>query len=145
MRKLLSGIVLLSVCACNLEYNAPKIEYEMVADSVLTDTQSLWLNIFFDSIRGDFDFSGKKVAFLAGYHRIPISEYLSDKGITKYPNARGYLYILTDSEKEETGGYDAAISKDIKRLIPHEKVVKLIKKYCCPIKLRRSKKVWLGR
>ena len=129
MRKLLSGIVLLSVCACNLEHNAPKIEYEMVADSVLTDTQSLWLNIFFDSIRGDFDFTDKKVAFLAGYHRIPLSEYLSNKSITQYPNARGHLYILTDSEKEETGGYDAAISTYTKWSVPHEKVVKLVKKH----------------
>ena len=142
MRNLLIGLLMLfAACGCSVVSTKSDTEYQYHTDSILTYDQAQRLNSSFDSItpfdsiyresglynkRGDFDFTGKKVAFIYIGTHVPASEYFKQEPAT--PLRRGYLYILTTDEKVETGGYDAVIMYYGKRILSRKSVINKLKK-----------------
>ena len=139
MRNLLIGLlVLLTACGCSILYNEHTVK---VPDTTLTMDQAAQLNIIFDSIRGDFDFIDKKVAFLEGKTKMHISEFLDDPCNTKhrYSYVSKVLYILTDSEKVITNGYDAIVVRIHLFIYPRNKYVEKVANHPLSIKVINKK------
>ena len=98
---------------------------------LLNNHESAFLNVIFkDSLKG-FDFTNKKVGFIkisgekGKIHYFNMQKkYFVDE---KHPCDNGTLYIFDAAQKEESGGYDAAIVYWSKRLIPIQEVVKRLK------------------
>ncbi|MDR1198572.1 MAG: hypothetical protein LBK94_06120 [Prevotellaceae bacterium] len=93
--------------------------------------ESVYFNaIFKDSLKG-FNFTGKEVGFIRNGGKSKIhyfdmqKRYIIDKNS---PCDNGTLYIFNAVQKEESGGYDAAIVYWSKFVIPIEKVIKRLKK-----------------
>lgn len=99
---------------------------------VLSETESAYLNRIFETTRNNFDFTNKKVGFIkisgekGKIHYFDMQEKHSAD--TNYPCDNGTLYIFNATQKEESGGYDAAIVYWSKFLLPIEEVVKRLKK-----------------
>ena len=98
---------------------------------MLNNYESAFLNVIFkDSLKG-FDFTNKKVGFIKIYGEKGKIQYfdMQKKHFVdeKYPCNNGTLYIFDETQKKESGGYDAAIVYWSKFLIPVEKVVKKLK------------------
>jgi len=111
------------------------IELEKMGSDVSIEIDSLegaYLNVSYkDSLNG-FDFVGKKVGFiLAGSVSDKADFFNSEK--TRYKHncetaSLGNLYILTESQKIESGGYDAIIEYWSKRYVPLDELIKRLKK-----------------
>jgi len=96
----------------------------------LNSYESAYFNVVFKENSKGFDFTEKKVGFIYSGARSNKKEYFDlekDRfNRSNTPNG-GTLYIFNDSQKEQSGGYDAAIVYWSKFLIPVEKVVKRLK------------------
>ena len=98
--------------------------------SLITPEEGRYLNVIFENSRKEFDFRGKKVGFITGssgkiqsskadYFRVEKDRY--NRGYT--PNG-GELYIFDEKQKEETGGYDAAIVYWCKFRLSEDRVIR---------------------
>jgi len=99
--------------------------------SVIDSLEGAYLNESYkDSLKG-FDFVGKKVCFLKGGMISNKSEFFKSEmeqyGISSTASV-SVLYIFNETQKQETGGYDAAIVFWRKIYMPTDKVIKLLKK-----------------
>ncbi|MDD6209953.1 MAG: hypothetical protein PUB21_05035 [Bacteroidales bacterium] len=100
---------------------------------VLNSSESAYFNVIFEKFRKDFDFESKRIGFITGSTGKTISSkkkyFELEKGRINrnYTPNGGTLYIFDAAQKEESGGYDAAIVYWSKRLIPTEEVIKRLK------------------
>jgi hypothetical protein len=102
---------------------------------LLNETESVFLNRIFETTRKDFDFTNKQIGFFTGSSgktKSSKEQYfdMHEKHSTNAnsPCDNGALYIFNAAQKEESGGYDAAVVYWSKFLLPVEKVVKRLKK-----------------
>lgn len=98
--------------------------------SLLNSYEGAYFNVAFKESLNGFDFTGKKVGFIYSGARSNKKEYFDlEKDRFKRSNTpnRGTLYIFDETQKKESGGYDAAIVYWSKRLIPIQDVVKRLK------------------
>jgi hypothetical protein len=98
--------------------------------SLLNSYESAYFNVVFKENLKEFDFTGKKVGFIYSGARSNKKEYFDlerDRFNRNNTLNRGILYIFDTTQKEESGGYDAAIVYWSKFLTPVEKVVKRLK------------------
>lgn len=97
---------------------------------LLNNYESSYFNaIFKDNLKG-FDFTNKKVGFLKAGSKRNKDEYFKEERERFYRNnttINGTLCILDPIQKEESGGYDAAIVYWSKMVIPAKNVVKRLK------------------
>ena len=102
-----------------------------IDDSPLLNSQeSVFFNaIFKDPLKG-FDFTNKRIGFLSAGSKRNKKEFFKEER-ERYNNnsttINGTLYIFDLSQKEESGGYDAAIVCWSKRLMPIQDIVKRLK------------------
>lgn len=127
-------------CSSIHKYNSnDSMEQTYRADAsdilLLNPMEGAYLNKIFETTRKDFDFTNKKIGFFTGSsgNKKSNKDYYFDmykKHLTNenYPCDNGTLYIFTDDQKEESGGYDAAIVYWSKFTIPIEKVIKRLRK-----------------
>ena len=100
--------------------------------SLLNRYESTYFNVVFGKSRKDFDFTEKKIGFITGSSGKRISDkrkYFNlerDRLNRNYSPNIGTLYIFNATQKEESGGYDAAIVYWSKVLVPIESIVKLL-------------------
>ena len=98
---------------------------------LLNSYESAYFNVIFkDSLKG-FDFTGKKIGFIYSGAKSNKMEYFKlekDRFNRNYTLNSGTLYIFNATQKEESGGYDAAIVYWSKFVVPIEKVVERLKK-----------------
>jgi hypothetical protein len=101
---------------------------------LLNEHESNYFNSIFKNSRKDFDFTGKKIGFITGSSGNTLSnkkEYFhseKDRFNHGYSPNNGVLYIFNEKQKEESGGYYAAIIYWSKTLVSVESVVKTLKK-----------------
>jgi len=93
---------------------------------LLNEYEGRYLNFIFKVNYPDFDIAGKRVSFSRSK-----MNFFKDEKERFYrkstPVGGAVLYIFNTAQKEETGGYDAAIVYWSKRLVPIEDVVKRLK------------------
>ncbi len=97
---------------------------------MLNSHESAYFNVVFKENLNGFDFTGKKVGFIYSGARSNKKEYFGlEKDRFKRNDTlnRGTLYIFDETQKKESGGYDAAIVYWSKRLMPIQDVVKRLK------------------
>jgi hypothetical protein len=102
-----------------------------VDDSPLLNCyESAYLNaIFKDSLKG-FDFTGKTIEFIrnGGKGKVHYFDMQKKHIIDKnYPCDNGILYIFNAVQKEESGGYDAAIVYWRKKELSIKEIIKILK------------------
>jgi hypothetical protein len=98
---------------------------------LLNETEAAYLNKIFETTRKNFDFTNKKVGFIKisgekgkiHYFDMQKRHYIDKDSACD----NGTLYIFDADQKEESGGYDAAIVYWSKFLIPIKDVVKRLK------------------
>lgn len=145
MKYLISIFIMLSLCINlfgqkqNSEDNTKKVMSQLNSIGVdnnplLNDYESAYINIIFKKSRKDFDFKDKKVGFITGSSGKTISNKKNYFNMQKkslvnknFPCDNGVLYIFNETQKKESGGYDAAIVYWSKVLIPAKDVVKRLK------------------
>lgn len=117
-----------SIHKSNLNENIMK---QTVDNFLINEYEGVYLNKLFETTRKDFDFTNKKVRFIMISGETSKTHYfdMQEKHSTndKYPYDNGTLYIFNTIQKEESGGYDAAIVYWSKFVIPVEKIVKRLK------------------
>jgi hypothetical protein len=103
--------------------------------TILTQMEGMYFNIIFQNSRKNFDFCEKKVAFLSG----SLAKVVSNKK-TYFDSERrnfnygaespvfAFLYIFNETQKKESGGYDAAITYWSKKRVSIESIIKTLKK-----------------
>ena len=96
---------------------------------LLNSYESAFLNaVFKDSLNG-YDLTNRVVGFLQGGDKKRYFDmqrkHLADN---KSPLDNGTLYIFDETQKKESGGYDAAILFWSKSFLPKDKLVKRLKK-----------------
>jgi hypothetical protein len=98
---------------------------------VLNCFESSFLNAVFKDTLNHFDFTNKKVGFIMGGSKSSKKDYFNmqkkyfaDK---KNPVDNGSLYLLNETQKMESGGYDAVIVYWSKIKQPTQKVVERIR------------------
>jgi hypothetical protein len=137
MKKLLVIVCLeifLFSCFPVYKSNLKDIMEQTENNLLLNETESAYLNRIFETTRKDFDFVNKKIGFITGssgktkgnkeYYFDMHKKHLANEN---YPCDNGDLYIFDAVQKEESGGYDAAIIYWSKFVIPIEKVIKRLK------------------
>ena len=98
---------------------------------LLNEAESALLNKIFETTRKDFDFTNKKVGFIKisgergkiHYFDMQKKHFANENS----PCDKGSLYIFNNTQKAESGGYDAAIVYWSKFVISIEEVVKRLK------------------
>jgi hypothetical protein len=99
--------------------------------SVMDSLEGAYLNVSYkDSLNG-FDFVGKKVGFiLSGSVSDKADFFNSEKERYRISSTASVsvLYVFNEAQKQESGGYDAAIVYWRKFYLPKDKVIKLLKK-----------------
>ena len=93
---------------------------------ILNEYEGRYFNFIFKIDPQDFNLVGKKVGFLRSktdYFRDTRERFYRNDGTVGGSN----LYIFDATQKEESGGFDAAITYWSKRLIPTKDVVKRLK------------------
>lgn len=97
---------------------------------LLNRHESAFLNVIFkESLKG-FDFTNKKIGFLLAGSKRNKKEFFKEERERCHNNSttiNGTLYIFDATQKEESGGYDAAIVYWSKRLISIQDIVKRLK------------------
>jgi len=98
---------------------------------VLNCYESIFLSTIFNDSLIHFDFTNKKVGFIMGACKKSKIDYfnmqkkhLDDK---MCPVDNGALYIFSETQKMESGGYDAVIVYWSKFITPIDKVVERIR------------------
>ncbi|MCM1504669.1 MAG: hypothetical protein NC127_05685 [Muribaculum sp.] len=103
----------------------------------MDDEEGEILNELFDSVRGDFDFKGKKIAFMGGgLPLISFDDYV--EGIFRNSkcetdlnsNAVGWLYLFSDEEIKDSCGFDAAVYSWMKIRLSREKILRILRNKC---------------
>ena len=105
-------------------------EMGMDESPILNKCESEYFNIIFQCSRKEFDFTDKKIGFILRGGKSNKKEYFDkerDRFTRNYSPNGGTLYIFDEIQKEESGGYDAAIVYWSKMLIPVKDVVKRLK------------------
>ena len=96
------------------------------SSSILNEYEGSYFNFIFKIDSQGFNLVGKKVGFLRSK-----TDYFRDTRECFYHKSTtiggSNLYIFDTNQKEESGGYDAAIVYWSKRLIPIEDIVKKLK------------------
>ena len=100
---------------------------------VVNDLEGAYLNVSYKDSLDGFDFIGKKVGFLLDGRVLDKPEffkserncYIKDNSEKAIPSD---LYIFNETQKQESGGYDAAIVYWSKVYIPTDDVIKRLKK-----------------
>lgn len=120
MRKILSILILSIGVTFSFGLNAQK----------LNASESELLNKHFESTRGNFDFTGKQVAFFLSTSPWSKKEFFQDLTEWNQNNQRmsNEFIILTDDQKEYSGGYDVFIYSWSKALISKKQVASHIEK-----------------
>lgn len=101
--------------------------------SLLNTYESDYLNVKFQNSRKDFYFTKKKIGFVTWRDGNIVSNKRRYFNGEKDSLNRGYnpnygtLYIFDDNQKEESGGYDAAIVYNSGILVSIKDVVKILK------------------
>ena len=110
--------------------------------ALLNSYESAYFNVIFKDSKKDFDFTGKKVGFIASaygksknkknYFKKEKSQYKKYKRTNlNYTPIVTTLYIFDETQKEESGGYDAAIlyCRNLKFhiVLPEANVIKALK------------------
>lgn len=104
------------------------------SSSMLNDYEAKYLNFIFGVTPDDFDFAGKKIGFITGSsgkkksNKADYFKLEKDRFCHKYSPNGGDLYVFDKRQKEESGGYDAAIVYWSKFILPVEKVIEGLKK-----------------
>jgi len=97
---------------------------------VLNNYEGKYLNFVYKISVKDFDLAGKKVGFLHAGKKSK-NDYFDEEKKRFYNNSTliggNIIYIFDAIQKEESGGYDAAIVYWSKFVIPIETVVKRLK------------------
>lgn len=99
--------------------------------SVIDSLEGAYLNESYkDSLKG-FDFVGKKVCFIMGGMISNKSEFFKSE-MERYRISStasvSELCVFNEAQKQESGGYDAAIVYWRKSHLPNDKVIKILKK-----------------
>lgn len=105
-------------------------------DSIFVkEIEAVFLNNIFETERNTFDFTNKAIGFLtgsSGSRKGNKEDYLDmhkrhsmDAG---FASDKGTLYIFNVLEKEQSGGFDAAIVYWCKIALPTETVIKRLRK-----------------
>ena len=92
---------------------------------LLTDNEAEYFNAEFSKQSKDFDFHGKKVAFVLGASFIDKQKYFKDYGGNEVV---ANLVILTEEEKLKANGYDAIIVLRRKQGVSNSFRKKIIKR-----------------
>lgn len=93
---------------------------------MLSSHESAYFNEVFKENLNGFDFTGKKVGFIERggiRNKIKYFDLEKDRFSRKETPNGGTLYIFDETQKKESGGYDAAIVYWSKILIPIQDVV----------------------
>ena len=102
----------------------------MDTSQVLNNYEGDYLNFIFKVAEEDFDLIGKKVAFRHAGKKSK-KDYFEDEKerfcLNSTPVGGAALYIFNTAQKEESGGYDAAIVYWSKKLLSTKEVVKRLK------------------
>ena len=88
--------------------------------------ESAYFNVIFKNSLNDFNFTGKKVGFIKAGGKRDKADYFKgekDRFNRNYTTNGGTLYIFDAEQKEQSGGYDAAIVYWSKILIPIKDVI----------------------
>ena len=99
----------------------------MDGSEYLNDYEADYFNMQFNDSSGSFNFIGKKVCFF-GPSALSFSnkqKYFNE--LTKHSSVHSDLYIFNESEKEESGGYDAVIVYWNKKSYTSKELVKRLK------------------
>lgn len=132
IRYLISVLIVASISCCAVHKQNESSRKTQNEKLVVNAEDGRFLNELFDSVRGDFDFIGKKIYL---NHSLIIADYIDnlfsysspdDDGW--HPQAKGSLYIFTPEEKDATGGIDAAIYSWMKIHVSKDDVVKRLRK-----------------
>ena len=89
-------------------------------DKILNKQEYTFLNVDFIDKKGEFDFKGKKIAYLGGatgnyfYSKMEFFDTYVRPRIGTDKKRKYSLIILTLIEKNESGGYDAFILTPVK-------------------------------
>ena len=100
---------------------------------ILTELEGKYFNAISNIDEKEFNFYGKKIAFLTGnvgsIKSVKKEYFLTERLRTNYTDTVwfGTLYIFDAVQKKESGGYDAAIVSDSKKKLKISKVIKNIK------------------
>jgi hypothetical protein len=95
---------------------------------ILNEYEGRYFNFIFKLDSTDFNIAGKKIYF--SFYRSK-TDYFADEKERFYrndTNISSTLYIFNTDQKEEIGGYDAAIVSWRKRFVPIEEIIKWLKK-----------------
>lgn len=104
------------------------------SSSMLNDYEAKYLNFIFGVTPDDFDFAGKKIGFITGSsgkkksNKADYFKLEKDRFCHKYSPNGGDLFVFDKRQKEESGGYDAAIVYWSKFILPVEKLIEGLKK-----------------
>lgn len=96
----------------------------------LNGYESAYFNVVFKENLNGFDFTNKKVGFIEAGSKRDKAYYFEEERERLCRNTttiNGNLYIFNAGQKEESGGYDAAIVYWSKRLIPINVLIKKLK------------------
>ncbi len=103
-------------------------------DTYLNSFESDYFNFIFQDIRGEFDFTGKKIGFVTGNgHSIVSKKSYFD--IEKSRKERGYstnqasLHLFNKSEIETSGGYEGFVLYWVKAFFKSESLPRKLKEY----------------
>lgn len=106
-----------------------------VCDSLfLNHQESMYLNVIFKNSRDSFDFTEKKVGFITGStgrtksNKVEYFKLEKERFYRNYTPNGGTLYIFNEAQKEESGGYDAAIVYWCKINLSEDIVIKRLSK-----------------
>jgi flavodoxin len=98
---------------------------------LLNKYESAYFNVLFKDSLNRFDFTNKNIAFLLAGSKSSKKKYF-DNERERFHNESttisSTVYIFNTTQKEKSGGYDAAIVYWSKFIIPHEKLIDLLKK-----------------
>lgn len=102
-------------------------------EQILTNEEGDYFNFIFQDQLGGFDFKGKRVGFMtlnlsnkSDYFKSELDNY--NKGVNGY-GIPVYAFILNESERNKSGGYDALVLFWRKKLIDKDSAVKSILRY----------------
>ncbi len=106
----------------------------------LNQYEAEYFNEVFQDRRGDFNFTGKKIAYFTGslgksnsnkstyFNNLKYANNGKDKTIHEWQSGGTQFIILTHEEKEKSGGFDAILVSWSKLLIHGKSRARLIKK-----------------
>lgn len=102
--------------------------------AILSQSEAAFLNEYFKGSKGDFDFSGKKIAFVTGSNGgtfgLKISYFDSVKEWISKNKGKiaSDLIIFSNEEKINSGGYDAILTYWVMVQISEKKKTRLIER-----------------